>query len=611
MSKVFSVLFISVACALACSPPLALASPNDVVNGTINDSVNCLSALVMPSSNLETGDVTIEVRNSCDDFIELSVDSNVLTSKTDRDETLETRMLEPYSSTQYRISDYRSGDFDSWSLSGELYVSIVGKRPQERYASSGTSLRFTYRAQAPVLEPIKRKSKSRYSATLRKDLKSHPEVNSLNYRLADDFPSPPWVGDLGQDLPSDVRNTRLWRGNTFSNEALPRAEVSSKKGARICFKIKTRYIDGGVGETSWTKRSLYARRAIGNLVFVKHKGKHKFSGVLDEDGCTQRFKVPNNAWVHIDVLSAGYVGKWLIQSWDVDSDEIPRNKLAMSIPNKNKTYRLTLTYSDSRNVYMAIAKALLRNPVSFYDSDHKIKARSGNCSRTGYYPRSGTIQICNQQAGDPQQQNHILKKFTIVHELGHFVNHFYEGLLKGSYTAYDPPNKNFCDPVDEDTELEQPNGDGGGRSHATTSVEVMPVAIKEGFASFFAAEAFNNPRAKYSPCDINIGRFGHHHCGGKKGDRYHPMKVMETNCDPDYGLGNETDWLRAFWDFRRSSSKITMRMIVSMLYQLRLHQIDSTGSTDDELYGKSVDIARKFQQSKRWKRAARVNGIDW
>lgn len=272
----------------------------------------------------------------------------------------------------------------------------------------------------------------------------------------------------------------------------------------------------------------------------------------------------------------------------------------MSIPKKNKTYRTTLSYSNSRNVYMAIAKARLRNPVSFHDSDYHINARSGDCRRTGYYPRSQTIQICNQQAEDPKKQNHFTKKFTSVHELGHFVNRFYQGLLDGSYTAHNPPNKNFCDPVEHDMDLEKPNGDRKGRSLATTSVEVMPVAIKEGFA----AEALNKP--KYQSRDINIGRFGHHHCGGKKGDKYHPVKVMEPNCDPDDGLGNETDWLRAFWDFRQSSSKITMRMIISLLYQLKRENLD-----DDELYDESVKIVRKFKHSKRWKQAARDNGIDW
>lgn len=610
MNKITTISLISIASTMA-YPLLARASPNDLVEGVKNDSANCVSAQTLSEDSLERGELAFEVQNSCDHFIEVSVATNVLTSNVDRDLGLETRVLEPYSSTRYEASIHRPSDFDSWSQPGEVYVSIEGKKLEESHASSGTSLRLTYNPQAPVLELVKHPTNAAYQASVSRDSMPSSGYDRRSYATARDLPNAPWPSSLGEDLPVELQDASLWRGDAFDNHVLPRSELRSKPGARICFKIKTRYTDGGVGETSWTKRSLYARRAIGNLVFVKHKGEYKFSGVLDEDGCTQRFDVPDDAWVHIDVLSAGYVGKWLIKSWDLDSDEIPRNQLAMSIPNRNKTYRRTLTYSDSRNVYMAIARAILRNPVSYHDSDFHINARSGDCSRTGYFPGSMTIQICNQQAADPAQQNHITKKFTIVHELGHFVNHFYEGLLAGGYRDHDPPNKNFCDPVDDDMELEQPDGDGGGRSHATTSVEVTPVAIKEGFASFFAAEAFNNPKSKYSPCDINIGRFGHHHCGGKKGDKYHPMKVMETNCDPADGLGNETDWVRTFWDFRRSSSKVSMKLIISLLYQLRLYQLAEEESVNDKLYDKSVEIMRKHKHSKRWKRAARANGVDW
>lgn len=610
MQKIIAISIVSIASILAC--PLSIhASPNDLVEGVKNDSMNCVFAQTLSKDKLKRGELAFEVTNSCDHFIEVSVATNVLTSRVDRDVNLETQVLEPYSSTRYEASIHRPSDFDSRSQSGEVYVSIEGRNLEESHASSGTSLRFTYSAHAPVLDPVKRTSSSAYQPSLRNDSVSSFGDDRGSDAIARDFANPPRPNTFGEDIPLDFQDALIWRGDSFDNHVLPRSELRSKPGARICFKIKTRYTDGGVGETSWTKRSLYARRAIGNLVFVKHKGEYKFSGVLDEDGCTQRFDVPNDAWVQIDVLSAGYVAKWMIKSWDLDSDEIPRNQLAMSIPDRNKTYRRTLTYSNSRNVYMAIARAILRNPVSYHESDHHINARSGDCSRTGYFRGSKTIQICNQQAKDSAQQNHITKKFTIVHELGHFVNHFYEGLLVGGYTDHDPPNKNFCDVVDDDMKLEQPNGDGRGSSHATTSVEVMPVAIKEGFASFFAAEAFNNPRSKYSPCDINIGRFGHHYCGGKKGDKYHPMKVMETNCDPDDGLGNETDWVRTFWDFRRSSSKVSMKMIISMLYQLRQFQLTDEDSVNDELYDKSVEIMRKLKQSKRWKRAAQANGVDW
>lgn len=183
-------------------------------------------------------------------------------------------------------------------------------------------------------------------------------------------------------LPWDLADAENWRRPRYYNSAIPPAERHSRKGSRICFKIKTRYTDGGIGESYWKKHSLYARRTIENLVFVKCKGKYRFSGVLDEDGCTQRFKnVPEGEWVQVDVLSAGYVGRWLIQSWAIGSDKIPRNKLALRLDDKNKTYRHTLSYSNSRNVYMAVAKALTRNPVSFGKSDAKIRIHSRRLHR--------------------------------------------------------------------------------------------------------------------------------------------------------------------------------------------------------------------------------------
>lgn len=363
-----------------------------------------------------------------------------------------------------------------------------------------------------------------------------------------------------------------------------------------------------MGESFWTHRTPYSRRLIGNLVFVKHKGEYLFSGALDSKGCTQRFKVPKGSWVHIDVLSAGYVGQWLIETWDIGGDEIPRNQLAVTVREKDKTQKINLTHSQARNVYLAMAKSIQRRPVSYHDETYKIKSYVGDCRATHYNSTSGKIHICNQSADDPRQQNHITKKFVIAHELGHFVNDFYQGLLGGRYTDYDPPNKNFCDVEGDDFDLKNLKGDGGGSSHATTSVEVIGVAIREGFASFYAAEIFNG--SKSSVCDMKIGRFGHMNCGGEKGYGYHPMKLMETNCDADRGLGNEVDWTRAFWDLRRRNKKITMKRVISWLYQLK-NKIKEEELDNGSVYKASVSVAKKLKFSSDWKKVAKANGVDW
>lgn len=91
------------------------------------------------------------------------------------------------------------------------------------------------------------------------------------------------------------------------------------------------------------------------------------------------------------------------------------------------------------------------------------------------------------------------------------------------------------------------------RRARTSATPSQGTAAREGFSSFYAADAFNSHRDG-ADCWIDIGRFGAFPC--RDGDnKFYPKKLMETNYNAVPETGNETDWARAFWKLHTHSSE--------------------------------------------------------
>ena len=80
--------------------------------------------------------------------------------------------------------------------------------------------------------------------------------------------------------------------------------------------------------------------------------------------------------------------------------------------------------------------------------------------------------------------------------------------------------------------------------HATSSKELQSCAMEEGFGSFYAADAFNDHGQTDCMFRIALTTIN---CESES--FAHPLALMETRCpQPFAGFGNETDWMRTFWD---------------------------------------------------------------
>ncbi len=200
--------------------------------------------------------------------------------------------------------------------------------------------------------------------------------------------------------------------------------------------------------------------------------------------------------------------------------------------------------------------------------------------------------------------DHVNRKFAIAHEMGHSVYMLYRA-EQGSDMGYPfDCSRNVGGPACEYT-----NGP-PDLAHALQSMEWSSCAMSEGFAHFFATDAFNS-HGQYG------ARFGYY----KYLDLSDPYVVdvengplgggtafMEAACVPPYGgHGTELDWLRTFWDYHTNAgTKPGHSLILDEMW--RAHEAMTKHCQG---YRRMHESATSDGLGERWASFGAYNGIDW
>jgi len=171
------------------------------------------------------------------------------------------------------------------------------------------------------------------------------------------------------------------------------------------------------------------------------------------------------------------------------------------------------------------------------DHEYRLVYDTGNCGGTGAYSQGDYICYGYDPNGGPHT---TASKITIAHEIGHSVDKAGSGLGQTNYNwSTDIPHCS-CDHVQYANQL-----------HCIQSIEHTGTAFIEGFAQFFAANAFNTRYQSdctfayykeflddnnnvWSPPVAMSCRDAH--------------RWMKNHCDfPDDGGGVEMDWMTFLW----------------------------------------------------------------
>ncbi len=342
----------------------------------------------------------------------------------------------------------------------------------------------------------------------------------------------------------------------------------------------------GAIEDYWTPGQ-QSQQLAGVQAVVKHNSYTLWSGYTTSAGCTSQFLFANNldsAILAVSFYSAGKVGNNYITVLDGDGgDQVDSETIGLGIclspgcgsTTQNVSLTLTWNDADSRDraiwrTYAAGAYALTRHGAATSGKTYRFKVMTstgcGNC-----FKASQDAVLLSDVQGTHE-------KFTIVHELGHAINH--HGVTNGwplSIINYEAAEGN-C-----------PTSTG---VHSMGSKEFATAAISEAFAHFVALDAFNNhgqsdgvfqyykneftcgfpavdaqvastdlsrPRRKANPIQT---------CPLASATAF-PREYMTNICQtPHGGRGVEVDWMRVFWQMHTTGG-VSFAAIVAWLSEAR------------------------------------------
>lgn len=295
---------------------------------------------------------------------------------------------------------------------------------------------------------------------------------------------------------------------------------------RLCFRVATTYQDSGVGEDFWTNTGPTFRTIRGADVEVTHPD-GSFTGQLfwdgDLAGCVEAAGrgLQTGDKLTLRLFTTGLVRGHAIRV----EDETTGNRASASI---------TVTYTEASETWYDVSpSAAARARFNIY-----VAAAYAAYGHGGLAGSSVTI-YADAAGGSVTGTNEIWittgdwdNKFTITHEFGHHIARSSTGLHgNGTCDDYRTGAGNNCD---------------SAAAHTMRSKEIMRCAAVEGFADFYAADVFN--MHDEDDCMILNGGATVNCEGANAG---FPLRMMETNCTgtgSHAGMGNETDWMRTFWD---------------------------------------------------------------
>lgn len=355
---------------------------------------------------------------------------------------------------------------------------------------------------------------------------------------------------------------------------------------KFCVKHTGIYQDGGVGEDYWPTKQ--ARPAYGAWTEVRkgsQQGQLIWSGYLGDGigagdpgpGCTTNLYVSlPNATYYLNVGSYGVVDGNQVESWNgvfptqgqwvmygvtgsitiADGGALYTYWVTPSIPPATPMWRVF-------NQYLTAAFSVAQS--SGIASGQLFKVVLTDTETPGYHGDSGIVFLANANGNDNKAWSNF--KFLALHEVGHRFWHVATGTSPGpiqNYGVFDTA----C-PVDLPAgSTGDANGDGledapGANMHGIRSLEWAGAGVGEGFANFYAANAWNDA----SQDDCWFKYFIGVSCPSglcltvncEAANTVFLRKLMHARpCTaPPGGLyvseGNELDWLRAFWDLRTNS----------------------------------------------------------
>lgn len=266
------------------------------------------------------------------------------------------------------------------------------------------------------------------------------------------------------------------------------------------------------------------------------------------EGCTSTLTLSSTETYTIRALADGRVASDNVKVYeeaphDSDGWKLEATTLASTFtPTASGTATYTVT-SQPWSVYAVASHGLKRGNGGIADATYVFRVDPDNSRGRG------SVWVCEEEiiymgAGSA-------RKYVVLHEMGHAVAHYINGGASAS-KDYEGPSGNCVSQPDE--------------KHAMNHKEYQSAAVWEGWAHFYAANAYN---ATTYDADCAFGywknldwdlvngveSWGEPYlamsCEGSPYPGLSNSKYMENMCDlPHTNFGTEFDWLRFFWDLR-------------------------------------------------------------
>jgi hypothetical protein len=381
------------------------------------------------------------------------------------------------------------------------------------------------------------------------------------------------------------------------------ATPASAATVTLCAEYQVAYQDSNVlttpdtdleGDYFYTNSNKVARGARIRVVRSDGAVKSKFASDDGADAGCATFTLDHTETFDVLIISEAEVNGNTVKVKDAPGGSLfasnavntATNTLMQSWSPSAGTSTVDIETNNPHNAWNAAAAAghaLWRRHVGLANKTFDLYL-DDSCSSGGSCHRDGNVHL-----GD----DGLVKRFIIVHELGHAVEHFLTQIFDGDSDV--DADVDDCYTV-------------VNRNHELNSKEWQSAAIREGWAQFYAAVAFNQTTdpacgfVYYKEQDYDL-------LNGAEADDPHALSCEQGpnnlfgNPSPpvvdakDYlgdfcaatgsvdGRATELDWLRFWWDFMQENTTVS----VTDCGEILATAID--GDWGFPLYGAWVDNA--------------------
>lgn len=355
--------------------------------------------------------------------------------------------------------------------------------------------------------------------------------------------------------------------------------VMASVAKTLCFRTTVGLVNSGIGEDVWTNNAILVP-ARGQRLAAAGPNTGVTVYYLDGNGCVAGNFEPGQ-WSFV-ASPEGFVNGTKIQVLRQSDNALLGTGFSTNVTSSTQTQYIGFTATLSTTLYHIVQFAL-RNQFGALTSATKNKTLTVYSYAAATQASSANVQIA---------QARMNNKWSIVHEMGHYVMRNEANTGPSDFTR----DTVTCALVG---------------SHSAGSREYNSGASNEGFASFFSAAVWNDENenscwAHFSGSNINC----------EDASTGFPIQKMETDCpggtgtDPFDGDGNETDWMRTYWDLTDpwiSVQQVTIREILDFLVRGNGW---SQKNYYDVLEAASLAAGTPSYLEQRWDYLSYHNGID-